>query len=162
MCSSDLTFQAIDLRWGITEEAQQEHDTLRICLEEVRRCQALSPRPNFAVLLGDRYGWEPVPARIPMDHWERLLAATAGPDGDTIRAGYEGPDLNAIPPVMRLRKRQGDGASNEHREALLRAALRRASDSAGFTRDERLPYFASATHQEIADRKSTRLNSSHT
>ena len=65
-------FQAVDLRWGITEEAQREHDTLRICLEEVRRCQQLSPRPNFVVLLGDRYGWEPVPARIPLDHWKRL------------------------------------------------------------------------------------------
>ena len=48
-------FQAIDLRWGITEEAQREHYTMPICLEEVRRCQQLSPRPNFAVLLGDRY-----------------------------------------------------------------------------------------------------------
>lgn len=48
------TFQAVDLRWGITEEAQRQHDTMRICLEEVRRCQQLSPRPNFAVLLGDR------------------------------------------------------------------------------------------------------------
>jgi len=46
-------FQAVDLRWGITE-GEEEHDTLRICLEEVRRCQELSPRPNFAVLLGDR------------------------------------------------------------------------------------------------------------
>ena len=50
-------FQAVDLLWGITEEAQQEHDTLRICLEEVRRSQALSPRTNFAVLLGNRHGW---------------------------------------------------------------------------------------------------------
>jgi hypothetical protein len=143
-------FQAIDLRWGITEEAQQEHDTLRICLEEVRRCQMLSPRPNFAVLLGDRYGWEPVPARIPMDHWERLIAAAGGPDGDTIRAGYEGPDRNAVPPVMHLHKREGDWAANEVREATLREALRRAADQAGFAGDERLPYFASATHQEIA------------
>ena len=51
-------FQPIDLRWGITEETQKNHDTMRICLEEVRRCQELSPRPNFAVLLGDRYGWD--------------------------------------------------------------------------------------------------------
>ncbi len=143
-------FQAVDLRWGITEEAQQEHDTLRICLEEVRRCQDLSPRPNFAVLLGDRYGWEPLPARIPVDHWERLLAAGAGPDIDVIHDGYEGPDLNAVPPIMHLRKRKGDWASNEPREESLRAALRRAADAAGFTGDERLPYFASATHQEIA------------
>jgi WD40 repeat protein len=143
-------FQAVDLRWGITEEAQQEHDTLRICLEEVRRCQSLSPRPNFAVLLGDRYGWEPVPARIPIDHWKRLLVAATGPEVEAINAGYEGPDLNAIPPMMHLRKSNGDWASNEAREALLRAALRRAADAAGFSGDERMPYFASATHQEIA------------
>jgi len=142
-------FQAVDLRWGITEEAQQEHDTLRICLQEVRRCQALSPRPNFAVLLGDRYGWEPVPARIPIDHWERLLVAATGLDVEAINSGYEGPDLNAIPPMMHLRKSKGDWDSNQAREALLRAALRRAADAAGFSGDERLPYFASATHQEI-------------
>ena len=41
-------FQPIDLRWGITEETQKNHDTMRICLEEVRRCQELSPGPNFA------------------------------------------------------------------------------------------------------------------
>jgi len=134
-------FQAVDLRWGITEEAQREHDTMRICLEEVRRCQQLSPRPNFAVLLGDRYGWEPVPARMPIDHWERLLTAASEPDADSIRAGYEGPDLNAIPPVMHLRKGE---------VTKLREALRRAADAAGFKGDERLPYFASATHQEIA------------
>lgn len=142
-------FQAVDLRWGITEEAQREHNTLRICLEEVRRCQVLSPRPNFAVLLGDRYGWEPVPARITLDHWKKLLAAAAGPDVDLICAGYEGPDQNAIPPVMHLRELKGEWASTELREASLRAALRRAADEAVFTGDERLSYFASATHQEI-------------
>jgi hypothetical protein len=143
-------FQAVDLRWGVTEEVQREHDTMRVCLEEVRRCQQLSPRPNFVVLLGDRYGWEPVPARIPMDHWERLLAAASPLDGNTIRSGYIGPNLNAAPPVMHLRKREGTRAANEEREATLRDALRRAVDQAGFNQDERLPYFASATHQEIA------------
>jgi len=33
---------------------------------------------------------------------------------------------------------------------VLREALRRAADAAGLEGDERLPYFASATHQEIA------------
>jgi hypothetical protein len=50
-----------------------------------------------------------------MDHWERLIAAADGPDGDTIRAGYKGPDLNAVPPVMHLRKREGGWAANEAR-----------------------------------------------
>ena len=141
-------FQAVDLRWGITEEAQRDHDTMRICLEEVRRCQTLTPRPNFAVLLGDRYGWEPVPARIPADHWTRLMAAATPAQRKTLRAGYRGPDRNAVPAVYHLRPRVGDWADSQARETTLREALRAAA--AGFAGDERLPYFASATHQEIA------------
>jgi len=140
-------FQAIDLRWGITEEAQQEHDTLRICLEEVRRCQKLSPRPNFAVLLGDRYGWEPVPARIPLSHWERLRAAVSNQDWQLIENSYQ-LDENAIPPVYCLRKRTKNLTAAFAHEARLLKLLRSAAR--GFRGSARLPYFASATHQEIA------------
>jgi WD40 repeat protein len=140
-------FQAIDLRWGITEEAQQEHDTLRICLEEVRRCQDLSPRPNFAVLLGDRYGWEPVPARVPIEHWERLKVSADETGWGLIQAQYQF-DENAVPPVYCLRKREGDWAQAVKREADLLQALRYAARN--FRGLNRLPYFGSATHQEIA------------
>jgi WD40 repeat protein len=141
------TFQAVDLRWGITEEAQREHDTMRICLEEVRRCQQLSPRPNFAVLLGDRYGWEPVPARIPQDHWQRLMVKASLADRVLIEKSYK-LDLNAIPPVYCLPQRRLErGSGWEDHEAKLLQALRRAAS--GFRGRARLPYFASATHQEI-------------
>jgi WD40 repeat protein len=143
------TFQAVDLRWGITEDAQRQHDTMRICLEEVRRCQQLSPRPNFAVLLGDRYGWEPPPARIPVSHWRSLLAAAAPADRRLITASYRGPDRNAIPPVWHLKARTGSYPQISQREEALREALRRAVDAAGLQGAHRVPYFASATHQEI-------------
>jgi len=139
-------FEAIDLRWGITEDAQRDHDTMRICLEEVRRCQQLSPRPNFAVLLGDRYGWEPVPARIPRDHWRRLRAAAVADDWALIERSYR-LDLNAVPPVYCLKPRKAPRVAARH-EARLLTALRRAARS--FRGAARLPYFASATHQEIA------------
>ena len=142
-------FQAVDLRWGITEEAQREHDTMRICLEEVRRCQQLSPKPNFAVLLGDRYGWEPVPARIRADHWGRLRESAAPADWSLIKESYQ-PDGNAIPPVYCLSKRDGDPARDMERESRLLQALRRAVTRARFRGSSRLTYFASATHQEIA------------
>ena len=58
-------FQAIDLRWGVSEEAALDHRAMAICLEEIKRCQALSPRPNFLILLGERYGWRPLPACRP-------------------------------------------------------------------------------------------------
>ena len=58
-------FQAIDLRWGVSEEAGRDQQTVNICLREIERCQRVTPRPNFIVLLGDRYGWSPLPSQIP-------------------------------------------------------------------------------------------------
>lgn len=58
-------FQAIDLRWGVREESALDQQTMRICLEEVARCQR-PPNPNFIVLLCDRYGWRPLPVEIPV------------------------------------------------------------------------------------------------
>ena len=139
-------FQAIDLRWGITEQAQREHNTLRICLEEVRRCQQLSPRPNFAVLLGNRYGWEPVPARIPVDHWKRLKKAATSEHWRLISSSYR-LDENAIPSVYCLNNRSADNDEAFQHETRLLVALRQAA--AGFRGGDRLPYFTSATHQEI-------------
>jgi hypothetical protein len=54
-------FQAIDLRWGVSEEASLDQQTMNICLGEIERCRHVTPRPNFVVLLGQRYGWCPPP-----------------------------------------------------------------------------------------------------
>ena len=69
-------FQAIDLRWGISQEAPHDQQTLDICLNEVRRCQAITPRPNFIILLGNRYGWCPPPTKIPSSEFERIKQKT--------------------------------------------------------------------------------------
>ena len=66
-------FQPIDLRWGVSQEAGNEKRTLAICLEEIARCQRLSPDLNFLVLLGDRYGSCFLPERIPSQQVARLL-----------------------------------------------------------------------------------------
>ena len=58
LCAANGTrFQPIDLRWGIPDEVALQHSTIQICLKEIKRCQVLTPRPNFLVFLGDRYGW---------------------------------------------------------------------------------------------------------
>jgi hypothetical protein len=38
-------FQAIDLRWGVSEEAGRDQQTMKICLEEIARCQETTVRP---------------------------------------------------------------------------------------------------------------------
>ena len=74
-------FQAIDLRWRVSARAARDRRTMDICLEEIRRCRQVSPALNFLVLLGDRYGWKPIPAEIDAGDFERLCAAS--PDAMT-------------------------------------------------------------------------------
>lgn len=76
-------FQAIDLRWGVSEEASLDQQTMKICLEEIARCQKTSPKPNFIILLGDRYGWQPVPSEILEDEFEKVLEHVTSEDGDS-------------------------------------------------------------------------------
>lgn len=146
-----VRFQAVDLRWGITEEAQKERETIQICLEEVRRCQELSPKPNFVVLLGDRYGWEPIPEQISANHWDRIINELRGQNAtealEIIDSAYRR-DENASPPVYCLKPREGAWEDGEKKDTEIQKALRMAT--ASFDGYDRLPYFASATHQEIA------------
>ncbi len=37
---------------------------MQICFEELHRAQEASPEPNFLILLGDKYGWRPLPETI--------------------------------------------------------------------------------------------------
>ena len=75
-CASwQFQFQAIDLRWGISSEAGDDHRTMRICFDELRRSQEVSPEPNFLILLGNRYGMRPLPEEISQAEYEQLAAA---------------------------------------------------------------------------------------
>ncbi len=117
-------FQAIDLRWGVSAEAGLDQQTMNICFEELARCQEMSPKPNFIILLGERYGWRPLPARIPADEFDALLArvpeariellvtdetVTPWRDGQANdRQGWYRKDLNAKPPEYVLQPRTID------------------------------------------------------
>ena len=43
--------QAIDLRWGIRDESQDDHTTIDLCLQEIENCQKSSIGPSFVVSL---------------------------------------------------------------------------------------------------------------
>lgn len=87
-------FQAVDLRWSISEEAGRDQRTMQICLAEVRRCLSVTPRPNFVILLGDRYGWRPVPAELPAPLFERLVQIS-GTEAPLLRRLYARDDNGA-------------------------------------------------------------------
>ena len=107
-------FQALDLRWGVSTEAGLDHRTMRICFDELRRAQEISPRPNLLILLGNRYGWRPLPEEISVEEFHTLEHAAAQIPGSVdkstvavLREWYRA-DTNAVPPVYLLQSRRQD------------------------------------------------------
>ena len=63
-------FQPVDLRWGVSKETSEDNQTLQYCLNEVERCSN-EPKPNLLILLGQRYGWGPLPVKINASDYEK-------------------------------------------------------------------------------------------
>src|SRR5215469_3034288 len=115
LCESrGFRFHAVDLRWGVAEEAGIDQQTMRVCAQEIARCQATELRPNFILLLGDRYGWRPLPWSIPEDDFEALSPGMSVHDLDLMRAWYR-LDENALPrPLYLLQPRTGVWRDSGH------------------------------------------------
>lgn len=45
----DLDYQMVDMRWGVTDDSQNDHTVEKICLLEIGNCQKISLGPNFVV-----------------------------------------------------------------------------------------------------------------
>jgi len=142
-------FQAVDLRWGINEELQKDQKTIDICLNEIARCQRISPKPNFIVLLGDRYGWQPLPAKIPENEIKLIVKQCTKSEKELLNKWYW-LDENAIPPeyILQPYNNLTIGQWGEI-ESNLKAILRAAVNKLNFSSHQCAKYFTSATHQEI-------------
>jgi hypothetical protein len=148
-------FQAIDLRWGISQEAALDQLPVSICLREVWRCQEVTPRPNFLVLLGERYGSRPPPERLPARDFE-AIRERAGDDDRRLLAAWYLRDENAVPAEYRLQARRDERAAFAGAPAWRTVAQRlgdvlaAAADDLGLGEAWRRTYLASATEQEVA------------
>ncbi|MGO8796943.1 MAG: AAA family ATPase [Candidatus Sulfotelmatobacter sp.] len=159
--SNGLRFQAIDLRWGVPEEAGKDNRTMRICLRELKHCQEARPKPNFLILLGDRYGWQPLPEIIPADLFAQLHERLAPAmkelfewrDTQQVDAkGWYRRDDNAVPPVYELRPRGDDERRYEAVEQPLLHALEAAARMTGLNAETHgVAIGTSATEQEIVE-----------
>ena len=144
-------FQAIDLRWGVREEAALDQQAMRICTEEIERCQHTELKPNFIVLLGDKYGWQPVQYEIRATLFEDVLERVSAEDRQLLEQWYLCDD-NAVPPAYYLQPRTGafiEYAVWEPVERQLRTVLESATEGMQLNEAERLDFFGSATEQEI-------------
>ena len=142
-------FQAIDLRWGVSEEAGRDQRAMQICLEEIRRCQQVTPRPNFVVLTGDRYGWRPLPPTIPQDEFDAILKHATDPE---LLKQWYALDENAVPPEYCLRGR-GELSYEEWQvtEGRLHRVLLEGARAAGLSEEAMVKFERSATEQEIIE-----------
>lgn len=162
-------FQAIDLRWGVRDEAGLDQQAMKICLGEIERCQKITPRPNFIVLLGDRYGWRPLPAEIPAAEFDDIMTTVPGDPGNEDQAllkKWYRRDDNAVPPAYCLQPRKldlkNDAGDEERRQAMkeegqswrkvesrLRGILHAAVALRDLAPEQTAKYVTSATEQEI-------------
>lgn len=67
-------FQPIDLRWGVKEEAGYDQQTMNICLNEIKRSSS-EPSPNLLLLVGQRYGWVPIPYDIDENVFKKIIGS---------------------------------------------------------------------------------------
>ncbi len=139
-------FQAIDLRWGISQQDSQDYSTLGICLNEIDRCQRVTPRPNFIFLAGERYGWRPLPQRIDRATFQRILSALPAQQQDMLKTAYAEDD-NDVPASYAF-----IAIPKNTTEDALRGMLLAAAQTLSLNQQERLSLFASATHRELMAR----------
>lgn len=134
-------FEDIDLRWGVSQEASRKQKTMQICLNEIKRCQQLSPKPNFLILQGDRYGWIPIPETIPYARAMNILPELNATERELFDAWYQ-LDRNVL----------------DNGEYILRERTGRYVDYNVYIKEaeeplrkifKRFGYTASATEQEI-------------
>ena len=152
-------FQPIDLRWGIPNDVALQQSTMQICLDEIKRCQTHTPRPNFLVFLGERYGWTPPPAKIPKAEYDQISPHFSEEEKSVIQKWYIHDenelcklDDGSITTIYDLQSRGKDYEEYETWEPVeikLRKILLKAAQKAALHEKAMVKYYASATHQEI-------------
>ncbi|KAK7065481.1 NACHT and WD repeat domain-containing protein 2 [Halocaridina rubra] len=98
-----LEFQVVDMRWGVRDEATDDHLTTELCMNEIKNCQRLSMGPNFVFFGGQKYGYRPIPSMILGSELLMLRDAllNMGVDTTLLDTWYK-KDTNAVPFVYIL------------------------------------------------------------
>ncbi|OWF44316.1 NACHT domain- and WD repeat-containing protein 1-like [Mizuhopecten yessoensis] len=96
--SRGYEFQVVDMRWGIREDASDDHTTFDLCMTELKLCQQLSTGPNFISLLANKYGYRSPPRTIAVDEFQILLGGVENEEIKALLTKWYLRDDNAVPP----------------------------------------------------------------
>ncbi|XP_070554535.1 NACHT domain- and WD repeat-containing protein 1-like [Ptychodera flava] len=97
-------FQVVDMRWGIRDEATDDHMGTELCLREIEACQKLSSGPNFVTFLSQRYGTRLLPRKIEADEFESMVSDIVVDEEKTLLQSWYKKDENEIPAMYVLQR----------------------------------------------------------
>ncbi|XP_033761972.1 NACHT domain- and WD repeat-containing protein 1-like isoform X2 [Pecten maximus] len=95
-------FQVVDMRWGVRDEAMDDHSTTDLCLKELQLCQKLSTGPNFVTLLSHKYGYRSLTREIDAEEFEKIFAVIESIEAKELLKKWYRKDNNAVPPMYLL------------------------------------------------------------
>ncbi|XP_077862132.1 NACHT domain- and WD repeat-containing protein 1-like [Saccoglossus kowalevskii] len=98
-----LQFQVVDMRWGVRDEATDDHMTSQLCMDEIVGCQKVSVGPNFVTFLCQKYGYRPFPPKIPAAELDvmRKVLVSENRSVELLDTWFKRDD-NSVPPVYIL------------------------------------------------------------
>ncbi|XP_046556841.1 NACHT and WD repeat domain-containing protein 2-like [Haliotis rubra] len=103
MCQQQgYEFQVVDMRWGVREEATDDHMGPELCLKEVDLCRKLSTGPCFVTFLSHKYGYRKIPREIEATEFEKLLAKVPTDEAVSLLKRWFQKDENKVPPIYVL------------------------------------------------------------
>lgn len=94
-----LQLRVLDFRWGIVDQAVNDHTITKICIDEIVNCQTGSLGPAVIYLGTQRYGWRPLPAAVPRRQLEQILSKVAVPEDRQLVKHWYWLDQNSQLPI---------------------------------------------------------------
>uniref|UniRef100_A0A0N4ZF20 NACHT domain-containing protein n=1 Tax=Parastrongyloides trichosuri TaxID=131310 RepID=A0A0N4ZF20_PARTI len=165
-----LDFQVVDMRWGVRDEATDDHMTTKLCLNEIKNCQKISLGPNFVVFLCQKYGYRPIPSEILSTEFEILKKVLKERQDDvSLLDTWYVEDFNAVPSHFTLQQissilvnfnnkripklQEQDSRAWWNVEAKMQSLLRKGAkicyERGIFNYEEMHNYFMSVTEREV-------------
>ncbi|XP_067906172.1 NACHT domain- and WD repeat-containing protein 1 [Heterodontus francisci] len=167
-----LVFEVVDMRWGVPNTLTADHMSTELCLREIESCQRMSLGPTFIALVGNRYGYRPIPRVIEEKEFEELLLKhSSDSTSSKVLLDWFWKDENAVPPVYILQpitthlphySDKNPGNREQHEKAvhtwselqqqiadLLRTAATQAEEEGRIKKEAKHKYFKSVTEFEI-------------
>ncbi|KAH7701155.1 Protein T05C3.2 [Aphelenchoides avenae] len=158
------------MRWGVRDEATDDHMTTNLCINEIHNCQRLSMGPSFVVFLCQKYGYRPIPSQILSSELEVLKRILKEQHEDiSVMELWYIEDLNAVPSTFILQPissilvnfnnkripklQEADARAWWDVEARMQSLLRKGAklcyERGYFTYEQMHNYFMSVTEREV-------------